>query len=180
MPIDLVQKSFQLQRESVLKSSIVEPGAKNLTTVEYNPIKSGHDKVMAVTPGRFAEHWLDGSYRNVDFAFTYSSIEHNGLGRYGDPLDPAGDLKDVETLSCVIKPGGLLYLGIPVGPDAVVFNVHRIYGLMRLPMLTANFKVLSIIGPGNLTLSDLLDLDIGAVRQPTIVLQNKRHTPCDS
>ena len=42
----------------------------------------------------------------MDFAFSFSSIEHNGLGRYGDALDPNGDLRDMELLSCVIRPGG--------------------------------------------------------------------------
>ena len=154
-------------------------GAKNLTTVEYSPIDSGHEKLVALTPARFAKQWLAGSLRRVDFVFTYSSLEHNGLGRYGDPLDPAGDLKDVEMLSCVIKPGGLLYLGVPVGPDAVVYNVHRIYGPTRLPMLTANFKVLNVFGPGNKTFSELMSLDVGVHSQPTIVLQNMRHTPCN-
>ena len=42
----------------------------------------------------------------MDFAFSYSSIEHNGLGRYGDPLNPNADLQDVEMLSCIIRPGG--------------------------------------------------------------------------
>ena len=154
-------------------------GAKGLTTVEYSPIDSGHGGIVALTPRLFAKQWLAGKLRNVDFIFTFSSLEHNGLGRYGDPLDPAGDLKDVEMLSCVIKPGGLLYLGVPVGPDAVVFNAHRIYGPMRLPMLTANFKVLNVFGPGNKTLSELMLQDVGAHSQPTIVLQNMRHTPCN-
>ena len=132
-----------------------------------------------MTPRRFAEQWLAGSFRAADFVFTYSSIEHNGLGRYGDPLDPAGDLSDVEMLSCVIKPGGLLYLGVPVGPDAVVFNVHRIYGPMRLSMLTANFKVLNIISPGNMTFEGLMGQDVGGFVQPTIVLQNNRDAPCN-
>ena len=42
----------------------------------------------------------------MDFAFSYSSIEHNGLGRYGDPVNPNADLQDVEMLSCIIRPGG--------------------------------------------------------------------------
>ena len=42
----------------------------------------------------------------MDFAFSYSSIEHNGLGRYGDPLNPNADLQDVAMLSCIIRPGG--------------------------------------------------------------------------
>lgn len=42
----------------------------------------------------------------MDFAFSYSSLEHNGLGRYGDPLNPNADLQDVEMLTCIIRPGG--------------------------------------------------------------------------
>ena len=42
----------------------------------------------------------------MDFAFSYSSIEHNGLGRYGDPLNANADLQDVEMLSCILRPGG--------------------------------------------------------------------------
>ena len=143
------------------------------------PTVSRDERIVALTPGPFARQWLAGNFRNVDFVFTFSSIEHNGLGRYGDPLDATGDLKDVEALSCVLKPGGILFLGVPVGPDAVVFNVHRIYGYIRLPMLTANFKVLNIFIPGNKTLNELMSLDVGAVVHPTIVLQNMRRTPCN-
>ena len=33
-----------------------------------------------------------GIESQFDVVFTYSSVEHSGLGRYGDPLNPAGDL----------------------------------------------------------------------------------------
>ena len=45
----------------------------------------------------------------VGFAFLYLSIEHNGLGRYEYPLDPKGDLHDMEMLSRIIRPGGAKY-----------------------------------------------------------------------
>ena len=143
------------------------------------PTISSHHQLAALTPERFAKQWLEGDFHEVDFVFTFSSLEHNGLGRYGEPLDAAGDLKDAELLSCVIKQGGLLYFGVPVGPDAIVFNVHRIYGPMRLPMLTANFRVLNVLCPGSETFNDVMGHEVGAVEHATIVVQNMRTAPCE-
>ena len=53
--------------------------------------------------------------------------EHIGLGRYGDPLDPDGDLKAMGELKRVLAPGGLLLFVVPVGQPRVCFNAHRIY-----------------------------------------------------
>ncbi|MGD2145816.1 MAG: DUF268 domain-containing protein [Anaerolineae bacterium] len=54
-------------------------------------------------------------------------VEHIGLGRYGDPLDPAGTRKAVAELKRVLAPGGHLYLSLPLGRPAVHFNAHRIH-----------------------------------------------------
>ncbi|VDM61776.1 unnamed protein product [Angiostrongylus costaricensis] len=70
-----------------------------------------------------------------DFAISFSSIEHSGLGRYGDPIDPIGDLREVWKTSCLLKPGGIFFLGLPRGVDTLVFNLHRIYGAIRLSMI---------------------------------------------
>lgn len=74
-------------------------------------------------------------YEAFDFIVTFSSLEHSGLGRYGDPLDPFGDIKEMRKLRCLLKPGGLFFLGVPTGPDTIVFNAHRIYGRLRLPFM---------------------------------------------
>jgi SAM-dependent methyltransferase len=55
------------------------------------------------------------------------TIEHVGLGRYGDKLDPAGDLKALAELRRVVQPGGHLILVVPVGKQKIEFNAHRIY-----------------------------------------------------
>jgi SAM-dependent methyltransferase len=56
------------------------------------------------------------------------TIEHIGLGRYGDPIDPNGDKKACTELSRVLAPGGSLLFVTPVGKEAVIqFNAHRIY-----------------------------------------------------
>ncbi len=56
------------------------------------------------------------------------TIEHVGLGRYGDPVDYDGDIKAIQELKRVISPGGSLYFVVPLGSDNVIcFNAHRIY-----------------------------------------------------
>jgi SAM-dependent methyltransferase len=54
-------------------------------------------------------------------------VEHVGLGRYGDELDPDGDLRATSELARVLAPGGSLLLVVPVGRPRVQFNAHRIY-----------------------------------------------------
>lgn len=54
-------------------------------------------------------------------------LEHIGLGRYGDPLNPDGDLQAISELVRVLKPGGDLLVAVPVGRERVCFNAHRIY-----------------------------------------------------
>lgn len=56
------------------------------------------------------------------------TIEHVGLGRYGDQIDPNGDLKAIKELMRVLKPGGNLLVVVPVGySQKICFNAHRIY-----------------------------------------------------
>ncbi|MEM7476410.1 MAG: DUF268 domain-containing protein [Planctomycetota bacterium] len=55
------------------------------------------------------------------------TIEHIGLGRYGDPLDANGDKKALTELQRVVAPGGSLMVVVPVGKPRIQFNAHRIY-----------------------------------------------------
>lgn len=56
------------------------------------------------------------------------TVEHIGLGRYGDPLDPDGDLKAIAELKRVLAVEGNLLFVVPIGGIAkIMFNAHRIY-----------------------------------------------------
>lgn len=75
---------------------------------------------------------------NFDNSASYSFIEHLGLGRYGDPLDPNGDIKAVNLIHCLLKENGFLFLGLPSSVDNssyVYFNAYRVYGNKRLDKL---------------------------------------------
>lgn len=56
------------------------------------------------------------------------TVEHIGLGRYGDPIDYNGDIKAMSELARVLAPDGNLLFVVPVGDKSIIqFNAHRIY-----------------------------------------------------
>ncbi len=55
------------------------------------------------------------------------SLEHFGLGRYGDPVDPEACFKCFAQMQKKLKKGGRLYISVPVGQDRVEFNAHRVF-----------------------------------------------------
>ncbi|CAG1012645.1 hypothetical protein ANAEL_04464 [Anaerolineales bacterium] len=59
-------------------------------------------------------------------------VEHIGLGRYGDPLDPDGDVKAIAELKRVLAKGGSLLFVTPVGTPKIRFNAHRIYSCEQI------------------------------------------------
>lgn len=123
-----------------IEAILLNNGATDITTVEFNvPIIDNHPFLKAIHYDNFAV-----SDRKYDYIFSYSSIEHSGLGRYGDPLNPNGDL---ETMSLIhSKLNKRLFLGIPIGQDSLVWNAHRIYGSRRLELMLKGFEVVRWIG----------------------------------
>jgi hypothetical protein len=55
------------------------------------------------------------------------TIEHFGLGRYGDPIDPEGYIKGIVNMGSLIKQGGSFYLSTPIGKERVEFNSNWIF-----------------------------------------------------
>jgi SAM-dependent methyltransferase len=78
-----------------------------------------------------------------DVVINCSAIEHVGLeGRYGVTEScPNGDLEVMAYLWQILKPGGVMLLTIPVGQDAVLLPVHRVYGTQRLPQLLKDYTL---------------------------------------
>jgi SAM-dependent methyltransferase len=79
---------------------------------------------------------------SFDQILNCSSVEHVGLaGRYGSPDEPDGDLRAMEKMARILKPGGDMILTIPLGLDAVHAPNHRIYGDERLPRLLEHWEI---------------------------------------
>lgn len=115
----------------------VSLGATTLT-VDYNRLVFEHPKMRTTT----AEHFFakNASTDRFDVLISASSLDHDGLGRYSDPIAPDGDLLSIDYLR---SRAGLLLISVPVGPDMVDYNVMRIYGPVRLPLLLRGFKIVA-------------------------------------
>jgi hypothetical protein len=55
------------------------------------------------------------------------AVEHFGLGRYGDPVNPLGYRRGIENLSKLLRPSGKLYLSTPIGRERVEFNANWVF-----------------------------------------------------
>jgi hypothetical protein len=55
------------------------------------------------------------------------AIEHLGLGRYADPIDPQGYARGLANLAALLQPNGRLYLATPMGRERVEFNANRVF-----------------------------------------------------
>lgn len=73
-------------------------------------------------------------------------IEHVGLGRYGDPLDPLGTVKAARELSRVLRPGGQLLIGIPQGRPRICFNAHRVHDSAQVLAMFADLRLVEFSG----------------------------------
>lgn len=81
-------------------------------------------------PGITFSQW-DAMYDQLPAEYSDSisclhAIEHFGLGRYGDKVDYYGHLRGLENLVNMLRPGGILYLSMPIGPQRTEFNAHRV------------------------------------------------------
>lgn len=164
-------------------------GAAEITTVEYREIRWSStprcaSKLTTITWDTFTEE-LDHHIQGYDLILTYSSIEHSGLGRYGDRIMPMGDLFTFLIMSKCLRPHGMTVVAVPTGKDLTHFNAHRIYGEKRIRALAdiagMNFIGIAFPDAGYLqtqepedylkegwTLDRLFQLPLGKLRQPLL------------
>ncbi|KKP29185.1 MAG: TPR domain protein [candidate division TM6 bacterium GW2011_GWF2_30_66] len=138
------------------------------TTIEYNKIISQDDRLKVMTVDEY-----DKNPKKFDTLVSISSLEHDGLGRYGDPLDPDGDIKAMAKCKSMLKEGGLLFLSVPVGKDLLYWNVHRVYGEIRLPLLLDGWEIVDSFGYNEEDKQNNSEFVQGSGHQPVFVLKPK-------
>ena len=98
-----------------------------------------------------------------------SVLEHIGLGRYGDKLNPKGDLLAISELKRVLAFSGSLLLVVPIGYEPKLqFNAHRIY---------SHFQILDYFSELNLIEFALIPdnrIDGNIVIEPSEILLKKQ------
>jgi len=123
---------------------------------DYRPAKIYLSNLSSDHADITALPFEDSSVQSISCMHT---VEHIGLGRYGDPIDPDGDLKAITELNRVVTSCGNLLFVIPVGKDAkILFNAHRIYTYNQIITYFKDFNLVeySLI-PDNPTLHDFIE-----------------------
>ncbi len=97
----------------------------NVTLIDIrefpNEVKNLHTIVDDATTLRQIED------ESISSMSALCSLEHFGLGRYGDPIDPEACFKCFRNIQKKISMGGHLYLSVPIGRERVEFNAHRVF-----------------------------------------------------
>lgn len=60
------------------------------------------------------------------------SIEHFGLGRYGDSVDINGHIMALDNIYNILKKGGKFYFSTPIGTQRIEYNAHRVFSIKYL------------------------------------------------
>jgi SAM-dependent methyltransferase len=80
-----------------------------------------------------------------DSVSSLHSIEHFGLGRYGDRLEIDGHISGLLNIARCVKPAGTLYISFPLGADKVQFNSQRILNPNLIYKILPNFSVTDFV-----------------------------------
>ncbi|MBL8377379.1 MAG: DUF268 domain-containing protein [Burkholderiales bacterium] len=108
---------------SVMMLSVLSAWAPTVF-VDVRPLRASVAGLKAVAGSLLKLPFADRSVTSVSCLHV---IEHVGLGRYGDPLDPSGAERAASELRRILAAGGRLYLSTPVGRERICFNAHRVF-----------------------------------------------------
>jgi Caenorhabditis protein of unknown function, DUF268 len=99
---------------------------REIEVIDIRPLRDiGHSQIT-FRQGDLMD--LDPSLVGIcDSLSCLHALEHFGLGRYGDRIDPTGHLKGFKNLWKMLKASGTLYISFPIGKPRVHFNAHRVF-----------------------------------------------------
>lgn len=66
------------------------------------------------------------------------ALEHFGLGRYSDPINAEGHVVGLNNFHRILRRTGKFYLSVPIGPQRIEFNAHRVFAVKYLLQLIEN------------------------------------------
>lgn len=100
---------------------------RKIEVLDVRPLKNtGHPNIQFKVADLMQ---LDADLINsCDSLSCLHAIEHFGLGRYGDAINPNGHQIGYQNMIKMLKPGGRMYISFPIATTTnIVFNKHRIF-----------------------------------------------------
>lgn len=102
------------------------------TEIEYVDIRPLEVKVPGILYKEGSICALPYPDQSIQSLSCLHVIEHIGLGRYKDPVDPNSVWVALKELQRVLAPGGQLLIGTPCGKERTVFHEHRVFSAKRI------------------------------------------------
>lgn len=122
---------------------------------DYRPAQLNLSNLVTSRVDLCKMHFTDNSITSLSCMHT---IEHVGLGRYGDPLDSEGDIKAAKELQRVLAIGGSLLIVTPVGKQKIFFNAHRVYSYAQIIKMFDKLSLVSFaLIPDNAITTGILE-----------------------
>jgi SAM-dependent methyltransferase len=112
----------------------------SVTAIDIRPIALSHPNLKFVKSDICKPVFSSDSF---DCVIALSTLEHIGLGWYGDEKGNSYDMEAVKQINLLLKPAGIFILTVPYGRKAVT-PVHRIYDQESLQKLTQDFRVMQV------------------------------------
>ena len=69
---------------------------------------------------------------SIESLSAVSSLEHFGLGRYGDEINPEACFECFSNIQKKLKKNGKLYITVPIGRERCCFNAHRVFNPLTI------------------------------------------------
>lgn len=108
-------------------------------SVDVRPLSVMLDGLVTCAGTGVALPFRDRSIRSLS---SLCVLEHIGLGRYGDQIDPQGTEKAAAELQRVLAPGGDLYLSVPIEKESrVYFNAHRAFSMTTVTKMLSELDL---------------------------------------
>ena len=124
-----IQPSFHTDIASSLYFNALVSAFVPIKFYDYRPAEKCLDGLESEFADLMSLPFEDRSLPSVSCMHV---VEHVGLGRYGDTMDPDGDLTAISELKRVTAKGGTLLFVVPIGKPRIQFNAHRIYGYEQI------------------------------------------------
>lgn len=103
--------------------NVLSAGTK-IVFVDYRPLKVQLSNLSPLGGDIVRLPFHTGSITSLSCLHV---LEHVGLGRYGDLINPLGSQLAAAELQRVLAIGGRLFVSVPVGRERVCFNAHRVF-----------------------------------------------------
>jgi hypothetical protein len=129
-----------------LEAILWQAGCRRIITLDIAKIQCEVDALCTVT----YDEW-GAQEKSFDLIATFSSVEHFGLGRYGDRPSRDADIKWMREFAAPhLRRNGIKIVAVPIAESSSLNDAHRIYGPNRMQRLLKKWQLVEAIFQGKI------------------------------